>query len=289
MAALRRVAGTAQVGHTGTLDPPAAGVLPLCIGPATRLSEYLAGSDKEYRAWIRFGVATETLDATGRAVASAPADHLTAELVAGALPRFHGEIEQVPPMVSAVKVAGRRLYQAARAGVEVDRPARRVRIDRLDLLEWRSSGDPSGGPAALVHVTCSKGTYIRSLAADLGESLGTVAHLEFLLRTRSGTFPLDQAVTWEELAATAGQPGGWSAVLRPAAEAVGHLPCIAVDAAGARSLRRDGLWRWGAQPGLAPGLARIEAPGGDLVGIATVASDGVVRARKVFPAGDAAS
>lgn len=282
MAALRRLAGTAQVGHTGTLDPPAAGVLPLCVGPATRLSEYLAGADKEYRAWIRFGVATDTLDATGRPLASAPADHLTAEQVASALGRFRGDIEQVPPLVSAVKVAGRKLYQAARAGIDVERPARKVRIDRLELLDWRP-GAGAAGPAALVHVVCSKGTYVRSLAADLGESLGTVAHLEFLLRTRSGLFPLERAVTWEELQDAASRPGGWATVVRPPAEAVGHLPKIAVDVAAARSLRRDGLWRWGGRPDVPAGIARIVGPGGDLVGIAVVSAGGVVRLRKVLP------
>ncbi|OTA40349.1 MAG: pseudouridine synthase, partial [Symbiobacterium thermophilum] len=218
VAFVRRALGVKKAGHTGTLDPGVAGVLPVCVGRATRLAEYIAGSDKAYRAEITFGVATDTQDGFGEVVAEADASHLTRGDVAYALTRFHGPIEQVPPMVSAVKVGGKRLYELARKGVEVEREPRRVFIHRLQLLDFR----PGPRPVAYIDVVCSKGTYVRTLAHDLGRFLQVGAHLSYLVRTRSGPFVLAQAATLEELAA------GKARLLPPAA-ALGDMPRVTVS------------------------------------------------------------
>ena len=188
MAKLRKAYGQRRIGHAGTLDPDATGVLLVGAGRATRLLRFLQNATKAYRAEIVFGVATTTLDAAGdivdRQEMSITPDDLT-QVAA----RFVGEIEQVPPMVSAVKVGGRRLHELARLGVEVDRDARRVRVDRLDV----ESFEPGAYPRATVVVECSSGTYVRSLAADLGTALGGYAHVATLRRLRVGSFVLDEA------------------------------------------------------------------------------------------------
>lgn len=226
VAFVRRTLGVKKVGHTGTLDPGVAGVLPVCVGKATRLAEYIAGSDKAYRAEITFGVTTSTQDSFGEVLAEADAAHLTRGDVAYALTRFHGPIDQVPPMVSAVKVEGRRLYELAREGVEVERAPRRVTIHKLQLLDFR----PGPRPVAYVDVVCSKGTYVRTLAHDLGQYLRVGAHLSYLVRTRSGGFALADAATLEELAA------GQARLLPPAA-ALGGMPRLVITGAAADRLK----------------------------------------------------
>jgi len=188
VAVLRKRLGIKRIGHAGTLDPLATGVLPVAVGSATRLLPYLR-SGKEYLAEVQFGVATDTADAEGTVVAEADCVVGEADL-SEALDRFRGPIRQQPPMVSAVHHQGRRLYELAREGIVIaDRPYREVTIDQL-VLEgfW-----PGPRPRALLRVSCSAGTYIRSLAVDLGAALGVPASLAFLLRTRSGDFPLDRA------------------------------------------------------------------------------------------------
>lgn len=192
VAYLRRVLKTKRVGHAGTLDPLAVGVLPVAVGAATRLLPYLT-SGKEYHAEIRFGVATDTADAAGRITEQRDVQLDEATLLA-LLPRFTGTLSQQPPMVSAVHVGGRRLYELAREGKEVERPWRTVTIDALELLDFR--GGPQ--PVALVRVACGAGTYIRSLAVDLGAALGMPASLGFLLRSRAGAFELSTARTLDE-------------------------------------------------------------------------------------------
>src|SRR5680860_822471 len=194
VARLRRVYGQRRVGHAGTLDPDATGLLLVGLGQVTRLLRFLQLSTKEYRGEVVFGVATSTLDAAGDVVDRAPMA-LTDDDVEGALVRFRGEIDQLPPMVSAVKVGGRRLHELARAGQEVDRPHRRVRIDRFELERL----EPGPYPVATLSVECSSGTYVRSLAADLGAALGGCAHLRRLRRVRSGSFTLDEARPLEEI------------------------------------------------------------------------------------------
>lgn len=197
---VRRTLGLRQVGHGGTLDPEATGVLPLLVGRATKLAPYVADMDKAYRAEMTLGVATDTQDATGRVVARHEACAVTSDALASCLRRFVGELQQVPPMVSAVKIGGRRLYEMARAGEVIDRPARAVTIYSLRLREIVPSGEPlTIGARVVFDVECSKGTYVRTLCHDIGEALGCGAHMSGLVRTRVGPFRLADALTLEEL------------------------------------------------------------------------------------------
>ncbi len=200
VARVRRLTRQKRVGHAGTLDPAASGVLPICLGQATRVAEYLSESGKRYRAIVVFGAVTATYDAEGEVVRSAPV-HLTREDIAAALPTFLGRQMQLPPLYSAIKSAGQPLYKLARAGIEAPRQARPVEIFQLVLLDWQP-------PALTLEVECSKGTYIRSLAYDLGERLGCGAYLGGLVRLRSGPFTLEESLTLEELA-QALEDGSW--------------------------------------------------------------------------------
>jgi tRNA pseudouridine55 synthase len=229
VAHLRRVLRVPKVGHGGTLDPMATGVLPILLGEATKLTPYLQAEDKEYLAVVRLGVTTDTLDATGRVIAERPVPPLDPERIRTALRRFEGEIDQVPPMFSALHAGGRRLHELARAGIEVPRAPRRVRIDVIELIEWAP-------PLLHLRVACGKGTYIRSLAADLGEVFGCGARLDALVRTRVGSFALAEAVPWPMI--RAGDPGALHDRILPADRAVAHLPAVPVDLAAADRLRR---------------------------------------------------
>lgn len=216
--AVRRLAGTRRVGHTGTLDPGAAGVLVVAVGRATRLAEFIAETDKEYRVEITFGRATDTGDAYGATLADDGAQDLTEQRVRETLPAFTGEIDQVPPMASAVHHEGRRLYELHRAGASVEVPPRKVTVHRLELLEFVSGGTP---PRARLHVVCSKGTYIRGLCHDLGRSLGVGAYASFMVRTRVGRYALAEAHTLEEVAAA-----GAAALAGSSDEALGDFPAV---------------------------------------------------------------
>lgn len=229
VARVRRLAGERRVGHAGTLDPGATGVLPLCLGPATRLAEYIGQTGKAYRAAVTFGIATDTLDAGGRETARAPAPGLGADAVAAVLPRFRGEIDQVSPMVSARKVGGRRLYELARQGVEVARAPRRVTVYRLELVGY----EPGEFPVAHLVVECSSGFYVRALAADVGAALGVPAHLSGLVRHRVGPFSLEEAVTLEALEASGVEP-----YLLPPLRAVAHLPVVRLARDEVRAVRQ---------------------------------------------------
>lgn len=189
--AVRRLCGTRRVGHTGTLDPMATGVLVVLVGAATRLAQFIAADDKTYCAIVRFGESTTTGDAEGDAITLRPVTVTCAD-VAAALVAFRGPLMQIPPMYSAIKVAGRKLYQLARQGQEVAREPRPVTIHRLELLDCAL-------PDVTLDVTCSAGTYIRSLAQDLGEALGCGAHLRGLTRTAAGCFTLAQSHTLDAL------------------------------------------------------------------------------------------
>jgi tRNA pseudouridine55 synthase len=196
---VRRLARQRRVGHTGTLDPGAAGVLVVCLGAATRLVEYLTPFEKQYRAEVTFGIATDTQDAHGYVVQEAAVDGVSAAAVEDVLRSLEGDCELPPPMVSAVRHGGRRLYELAREGKVVERDARRVNVRRCLLRDY-DGGPP---PRAIFDVVCSKGTYVRSLCAELGERLGCGAHMSFLVRTRNGPWTLEQAMTLEELDAAA--------------------------------------------------------------------------------------
>nr|WP_230416780.1 tRNA pseudouridine(55) synthase TruB [Micromonospora tarapacensis] len=197
VARIRRLAGTRRVGHGGTLDPMATGVLVLGVGRATRLLTYVIGADKSYTATIRLGQATVTDDAEGDVIATTPAGTLTDEAIRAALTALTGELDQVPSAVSAIKINGRRAYKRVRDGEAVDLPARRVTVSRLDVLALRR--DQPDVVDVDVDVSCSTGTYIRAVARDAGLSLGVGGHLTALRRTAVGGFTLAEATTLDEL------------------------------------------------------------------------------------------
>lgn len=208
---IRKGTNIRRAGHTGTLDPRASGVLVVLVGPAVRLSEYVSASDKRYQAVIRLGSTTDTYDAEGQVTSSSPVN-VTEEQFDGELKSFIGEIEQTPPPYSAVKVKGKKAYEMAREGEEVELLPRKIQVYNLELLEWAP-------PEAVIDVYCSSGTYVRSLAHDLGEKLGCGAHLVGLRRTKSGRFTLRDAVPLRKLR-EAFEAGNWYQYLIPAAEAL---------------------------------------------------------------------
>ena len=192
---VRRLAHLKRVGHAGTLDPDATGVLLVCLGQATRLSDYLAAEGKAYRAVLALGQTTTTEDASGETLTEADASGLTEADLAALLPRFTGDISQIPPMVSAVHHEGKRLYELARAGITVERAARTIRVDALALLDFT----PGVTASAVLDIACGKGTYIRTLCADLGAALGVGGHMKSLRRTRVGAFTADDATPLADL------------------------------------------------------------------------------------------
>lgn len=224
--AARRLLNAAKAGHTGTLDPMATGLLPLTFGEATKFSQMLLDADKEYVATVRLGVETDTGDAEGRPLSEAPIAFSDAALF-DAMERLRGEIEQIPPMHSALKRDGKPLYEYARAGLEVERPPRKVVIHTLELLK-------RGADFIEIRVACSKGTYIRTLAVDLGRLLGCGGHLTALRRTRIGPFSVTDAVTLEQLEECPVEQR--DAFLAPVDRMVTHLPQVELSADAARSL-----------------------------------------------------
>ena len=275
VARVRRGTRVRKVGHAGTLDPMATGVLVLCLGAATRLSEYVMASGKVYRARVRFGIETDTYDAEGTVVAERPVV-LERVAVEAALAAFRGPIEQVPPMYSAIQRGGRRLYELARAGQEVAREPRPVTIDRLALIAWEP-------PDAELEIACSPGTYIRSLAHDLGQALGTGAHLAALRRVASGHFTVEDAVRWDELEAAMADRS-WQRYVLPADQAVADLPALYLDAAQSEAVRR-GQWL-DADPLPEPGaLARAYDDAGAFLAVLE-ARGARWKPQKVFLAGE---
>lgn len=274
---VRKLTGIRRVGHAGTLDPLAAGVLLVCVGRATRVAEYLMAGQKTYRARVRLGISTDTYDAEGEITAEAPVEVDSARFEA-ALARFRGRISQVPPVYSAIKHGGTPLHRLARRGVAVEQlplRAREIEISRLELAAW----DP---PDCTFEVVCSPGTYVRALAHDLGQVLGCGAHLSGLTRLASGRFRLEEAVTLEAFAQAAAE-GRWAELLHPIDAALSRFTALHVDADAARRL-------CGGQPILPPagqgtGESLARAYGPDRTFLALVAYDaeaGMWRPRKVF-------
>jgi tRNA pseudouridine55 synthase len=269
VAHLRRALRVPKVGHGGTLDPMATGVLPILLGEATKLTAYLQGQDKEYLATIRLGVVTDTLDATGTVTGERPVPPLEPAEVRAALRRFVGEIEQVPPMYSALHVRGKRLHELARAGVAVERAPRRVRVDAFELIECAP-------PRLRVRVVCGSGTYVRSLAADLGDALGCGGHVEALVRTRVGALRLEDAVPWSEI--QQGDAAALAARVLPPDRAVAHLPAAALSPeSGRRLLHGQVVPRAELEPAGAPdatGPCRVYA-GASFLGIGELSPYGL--------------
>jgi len=256
---IRRGTGIRRAGHTGTLDPRASGVLVILIGPAVRLSEYVSASDKRYQATVRLGSSTDTYDSEGMITDSASIDEITEEQFTAELENFIGEIEQTPPPYSAVKVQGRKAYDMAREGEEFELAPRVINVYSLEVLEWAP-------PEVVIDVYCSSGTYVRSLANDMGKALGTGAHLVGLRRTKSGRFTLRDAVPLRRLQ-EAFDAGNWYRYLIPAAEALADWPMLELDADQVELIRHG--HRIPAEPEH-KGLARGVSQQGDLVALMEV-------------------
>ena len=272
MARVRKLTGVHRVGHAGTLDPLATGVLLICIGRATRVSEYLMAGQKVYRARVRLGITTDTYDAQGRVVAEAEVEAGRAQ-VETALAQFRGQIAQAPPMYSAIKREGTPLYRLARQGIEVEREPRPVEIFWLELTAWEP-------PECTLELACSRGTYVRSLAHDLGQSLGCGAHLTGLVRLASGDFCLEEAVTLEQFAQAAAE-NRWPDLLHPIDSALTRFPALHLDADGARRLCLGQAVASCESQGAS--LVRVYGPDGDFVALAAPdPATGLWRPRKVF-------
>jgi tRNA pseudouridine55 synthase len=232
VARVRRAAQTRRVGHAGTLDPFATGVLVACIGPATRLVQFLVGLDKEYIATVRLGFATDTQDRTGKQITPLlSSNDLSIDDVRHALDEFAGPLLQLPPMYSAKKVGGERLYRAAREGREVERPPVPIHIHSIQLIESdeaRATHDGDGTRDFIMRVRCSSGTYVRTLAHDIGNRVGVGAHLAALRRTAVGEFRIDGALTLEEVEAK-GREGALESSLVNPSEMLAHLPAVRLD------------------------------------------------------------
>jgi tRNA pseudouridine55 synthase len=236
VALVRRLAATKRVGHGGTLDPFASGVLPLFLGRATKVVEYHLGDRKGYRATICFGASSTTDDLEGE-LTPAPGDAPSRETLEAALPAFVGEISQRPPAYSAIKVAGRRAYALARAGETVELAERRVTIDTLEIESWDAT-DPQR-PIAIVDVRCSAGTYVRALARDLGAAVGSAGYLGALARTASGPFTIDQATPVEDIRTAAAEgPDRLRDLLLPVDAGLEALPEVTVGPGEATAILR---------------------------------------------------
>lgn len=272
VACIRRLTGTRKCGHTGTLDPGAAGVLPVCVGQATRVAEYCLAMEKSYRAELTLGTATDTEDASGKVQERKEVGSYTHAQVAAVLESFLGPRLQTPPMYSAVRIAGQRLYERARKGETVPRPARAVQIYKLELLSLREN-------KIMFDVTCSRGTYIRTLCRDIAEALGTVGHMSFLLRTRVGPFVLTETFTLEELHRLHAQNCLERALL-PLDTALRHLPAHTIDAEAAAALQNG---RAVQLPGHVPdsNLVRVYGPDREFLALARIAQNKLLP-QKVF-------
>ena len=266
---VKRLTREKKVGHGGTLDPIASGVLPICFGQATRLMDPLVDGTKLYRAKVRLGETTDTYDSDGTIVATSNATGVTREAIESALEAFRGQILQVPPMYSALKHGGERLYDLARAGFEVEREARSVKVSRLEILEWNS-------PDVVLDIECGRGVYVRSIGHDLGQALGCGAHIIELERRKAGPFIVENGVTPEAFAAAV-EAGTWRDFIHTPDTVVQHLPSATVTGAmesfvkngrpvtlGSREATADvehgALWRVYSHDGQFLALARFDKP-----------------------------
>lgn len=276
---VRRALAAAKGGHTGNLDVAASGLLPLCFGEATKVGAFLLDADKTYVAELALGVTTSTGDREGEICTTRPVPALGADEVARVLADFVGPQSQVPPMYSALKRDGRPLYAYARAGLEVERAPRAITIHALRLLEFAV-------PRLVVEVHCSKGTYVRTLAEDIGERLGCGAHLSALRRTRAGPFALDDAHPLA-LFETGGTPERFDALLLPPDRALTGHPPLVLDAATRRAVCQG--QRRPAPGAAGPGLYRLYGPDEDFLGLGEITADGSLEPRRLMQAAAAAS
>ena len=308
VAILRKALGVKKIGHLGTLDPMATGVLPIAIGKATRLIEYLDGSGKEYQAKIFFGTKTDTDDIWGEVLEERDASRITEEDVRRIIPGFLGEIEQIPPMYAAIKVDGKKLYEYARDGKSVELRPRRVVIEGIDLMGFddMKGSDALGKASAELLIRCSKGTYIRALARDMGEKLGVFGTMSGLVRRRSGVFDLEGAIDIEALRGM--EPGEIEKYIIDCKDALAGYPTVTLgeweaklfsngvklrndqwtEAGGARSAHADAATNAGARAAHAGGdpadgaIKAVFDRAGELIGIGRSSDGGVLVPEKVL-------
>ena len=267
VARIRRKLGVKKVGHAGTLDPLATGVLVICVGDATRLAEYVMATTKGYTATVHLGVETTTYDGEGKITARQDVSDVTRDDIETLLPKFTGTLDQVPPLYSAIKKDGRKLYDLARAGESVDLEPRPVIIESLTLVAWEP-------PFFVLDVVCGSGTYIRSLAHDIGASLGVGAHLAALHRTRSGTFDVENAVALDDLLDVE-DPLQW---LIPAARAMEAFPTVHLSPVDLDDIHHGRVIEW---HGASDTIGAAIAPDGRLVAVLMLEA-GHARPHKVF-------
>jgi len=271
---VKRMYQARKAGHTGSLDPLASGMLPLCFGHATKLSAYLLGADKEYRVTAAFGSKTDTADADGRIITESPIKAIDRDALVAALGAFRGEIEQIPPMYSALKKDGRRLYELARLGQEVPRAPRRVQIHALQLEQY----DPQ---YPVLRVSCSKGTYIRTLVEDIAEATGTLGHVAALRRLRVAPFREEDLIGLDELEVAAAESfAALDQLLLPADRVIGDWPAVYLDQDESRRLLQG-------QPASnagdsEPGLVRIYDSRSRFLGIGEWLVDGRLVPKRLF-------
>ncbi|MDG2271788.1 MAG: tRNA pseudouridine(55) synthase TruB [Halioglobus sp.] len=278
---VKRLYGAAKAGHTGSLDPLATGVLPLCLGEATKFSQYLLDADKAYQSTFVLGTVTDTGDAEGQVLEDNDASGVTEQDVITALQTFEGDIEQVPSMFSAIKHQGQPLYKLARKGLEVERKARSVVIKTLQLQGFRGGQRPEVD----VYLECSKGTYVRSLAEDLGRLIGCGAFVSSLRRTRAGPFSIEQSMTLSALQSlnVSGESGVLDKLLLPTDAALGALPLVRLSESGGFYMRQG-------QPIMvsnAPrdGIVRVALESGEFLGVGEILDDGRVAPRRLVVTG----
>jgi tRNA pseudouridine55 synthase len=271
---VRRILGERRVGHAGTLDPTATGLLPICVGRSTRFVDYFHAQPKTYHCVVRLGERSDTCDTEGVVVTGADASGVTAEQIRAELVRFTGEVDQIPPMHSAVRHEGRHLYELARAGEEVVREPRRVTIYSVELVDFR----PGAVAEAEIVVVSGKGAYMRVLASDLGDALGTGGLLGWLSRTSYGTLMLDSSITLDRLAA---MDDPWAALLPPEV-AVAHLPLVNLGPSQVQQIRRgQSVWLPRSILPDVAGECRMHDPTGELIGIGEL-NGGLLRPTKVL-------
>lgn len=271
--AVKRLFKASKAGHTGNLDPLATGLLPVCFGEATKISSYLLDSDKRYIGTCKLGVRTSTADSEGEVLETRPVGEISEQQVREILESFCGQIEQIPPMHSAVKVNGTPLYKLAREGKEIERKSRRVTIYSIDVLRFE-------GDELEIDLRCSKGTYVRTLAEDIGEALGCGAHLSALRRTASGPFQLEHAVTLPELEHLA--EDGFEALdelLVPMEEALSDWPGVSMSANTAYYLQQGQAVQVPRAP--TSGWVRLHRDDGKFLGIGQILEDGRVAPKRL--------
>lgn len=281
VAKVRSVLGGCKVGHAGTLDPSATGVLPILVGRATRIAEYLVDWDKEYRAVLRLGETTDTQDATGQVLSQVDPSGVTQDVLQSVIMQFRGVQQQLPPMYSAVKVGGQPLYKAARAGKTVDRVERSIVVHQLEIVAVH-------GRDVTLHVVCSKGTYVRTLCADIGQALGVGGHLSTLERRRVGPLSIEQAVTIDQIAGYLAM-GTLHRSLLSLDQLLFQLPAVVVNAEQAqRVLHGSPIFQAGVVGQLSPSSltasVRLKDEAGQLLAIGTPDADraGSIKIRKVL-------